>query len=166
MLLWCACCSECNPPGKTVVYDYEINHLPSSLRWWKCTSFQLLPYVIFMKTETYRAGWFVANRRVLLCFLRASCLLCSFLGFSGSHRTWTGSRSPPLWVLCAHVTLLERWTLYAAADPWKGQECLCRLDVLWEIGDGPSCVFVSEYSLLMVHALPFEGFDPRTPSAT
>ena len=41
-------------------------------------------------------------------------------------------------------------------------------DVLWEIGDGPSCVFVSEHKNLQLaysSCTPTEGFDPRTPSA-
>ena len=108
------------------MYDYEINHLPSSLRWWKCTSFQLLLYVIFMETETYWVGWFVANKRVLPCFLRASCLLWSFLGFSGGHGRERKQVSSSVGTVCTcHAT--RKMKFICCCWPLE-RTSLCRLE--------------------------------------
>ena len=135
------------------MYDYEINHLPSSLRWWKCTSFQLLLYVIFTETETYWAGWFVANKRVLPCFLRASCLLCSFLGFSGGHGRERKQVSSSVGTVCTcHAT--RKMNFICCCWPLErtrvSVDSVDSSDVLWEIKDGPSCIFVSEHKNLQL----------------
>lgn len=113
-----------------VVYECEINYLLLFLHTWKCLS---TPHIFSFFTlslwkEIARdllAGCFVADPRVLLHFWRAFCPLCNILGFLGGHRTWRGSRSPPLCTLCGRVLLLERLILYFVVNPWNGQKHFC-----------------------------------------
>lgn len=158
--------------GKESLWDYEINQLFLLLNTMKMleyiTSLQFLFYLIFMKTEqeTYGAGWLVANTRVLIYFWRASCLLCSFLGFCGGYGKWRGSRFPPWWELCGEVTQLERLILYVTVHSWNGHKHFYRPD--WcSVGDGSQTrlhilrLTIRVYSLLTTYALPIYGFWPE-----